>query len=178
MLNNLLMMLSSGITVSGSFNVFVGKVSGSTQGTSVTNIGVHTVPNLYGEITPDQFLDHNILTLDTYYTSAAVGAQSSTFELDLTESEEPFYQNSTIRVTRRDISRSLMIPWYKKEGAIGKWMTTDNALFFTEADVGKTIPVSIIYTPPKLKHFSLILLKRLKAGCTRCAPVFLRLWRW
>ncbi len=176
MLNRVLTLLGLENRIISEFNVSVGKYVGSFQGKSYTYFGVDVNMYKFGEISPKKFLGLDISHLYTFHDTSV----KTIFSLGIFPSDFQNYRNSKIRLIRRDNNVGITLPWFDFNILSAYWSNeqTDNLAFFSEKDVGKTIPVSIIYTPPKLKHFSLILLKRLKAGCTRCAPVFLRLWRW
>lgn len=169
MLNKLLMMLSSGKNILGTFSVVIGKYSTTFEGTAFTYIGVHTVPYVYGEITPKQFLEKEINNLNTSYSPGA----TTNLILDIPESDWPLYRNSSMRLTRRDSGKSIILPWSEKEGVSGFWVTSENAAFFSESDVGKTISVSIIYTPPQAKTLFSGFIKAAKGWLhSLCASLF------
>ena len=147
MLNKVLTLLGLENRIISEFNVYVGKYVGSFQGVTYTYFGVDKIIYKFGGISPNKFLGLDISYLYTFYHSSV----STVFFLNISPSDFQNYRNSKIRLIRRDNDVGITLPWFDSNILSAYWSNeqTDNLAFFTESDVGKTIPVSIIYTPPR-----------------------------
>lgn len=147
MLNRELTLLGLENRIISQFNVSVSKYVGSFQGQSYTYFGVDVNTYKFGEISPKKFLGLDISYL---YTLHDTSVKTTFFLQGISQSDFQNYRNSKIRLIRRDNNVGITLPWLDFNFLFAYWSNeqTDNLAFFSEKDVGKTIPVSIIYTPP------------------------------